>query len=82
MDVLDIKNDLLRLMVETNDAILLDNVRNYFKKLKKEPLTREEIEAQEHKMIELGLAQLQEGKVMSHHEARAKIKANLNKKRK
>ncbi|MEM1121647.1 MAG: hypothetical protein AAGJ18_14445 [Bacteroidota bacterium] len=80
MDVLSIKNDLLRLMVETDDAVLLDSVRNYFKKLKKEPLTREEIEEQERKMIELGLTQLQTGSVMSHEEARAKIETNLNKK--
>ena len=33
MSVLDIKNDLLRLIVETNDAVLLDAVRNYFKQL-------------------------------------------------
>ena len=31
MDTLQIKNDLLRLVVETDDATLLDMVRNYFK---------------------------------------------------
>jgi hypothetical protein len=47
MSVLDIKNDLLRLIVETNDAVLLDAVRNYFKQLKKEPISQIEIDAQE-----------------------------------
>jgi len=80
MSVLEIKNDLLRLVVETNDAELLDTVRNYFKILKKEPVSQEEIEAQEIRMIDLGLAQIDSGKTTSHADVRAKIKARLQKK--
>ena len=80
MNVLDIKNDLLRLVVETDDAVLLDMVRNYFKVLKKEPVTQEEIDAQEKRMIEIGLKQIEKGEVMSHEAARKKIKADLRKK--
>ncbi len=36
MNVLEIKNDLLKLLVETDDAELLATVRTYFKQLKKE----------------------------------------------
>ena len=36
MNALEIKNDLLKLLVETDDAELLATVRNYFKQLKKE----------------------------------------------
>ena len=67
-------------MVETNDAELLDTVRNYFKILKKEPVSQEEIEAQEIRMIDLGLAQIDSGKTTSHADVRAKIKARLQKK--
>jgi len=82
MNVLDIKNDLLRLVVETDDAVLLDSVRKYFKVLKKEPVNQAEITAQEARMINLGLKQLEEGKVMSNEEVRKKIKADLRKKQK
>lgn len=36
MNALEIKNDLLKLLVETDDVELLATVRNYFKQLKKE----------------------------------------------
>lgn len=39
--------------------------------------SQEEIEAQESRMIDLGLEQIAQGKVMSHEEARSKIKKNL-----
>ena len=82
MNVLDIKNDLLRLVVETDDAILLDSVRRYFKVLKKEPVNQAEITAQEARMIDLGLKQIEEGRVTSHKTIREKIKADLRKKQK
>ena len=77
MSVLDIKNDLLRLLVETNDPMLLEKVRLYFKNLKHETLTEEEIIAQEGRMIDFGLNQIEEGKTMSHEEARKKINEHL-----
>lgn|GEM_PF-1121141 len=80
MNVLEIKNDLLRLLVETNDAALLDMVRNYFKILKKEPVSTEEIEAQELRMIEIGLEQIEKGKVLSNEDARQRIKEFLREK--
>ncbi|MEM8524668.1 MAG: hypothetical protein AAGG68_08490 [Bacteroidota bacterium] len=80
MDVLEIKNDLLRLVVETNDAAQLDMVRNYFKILKKETKPTVEIDAQEKRMIEIGLKQIEEGKVISNTEARQRIKKFLQSK--
>ena len=80
MSVLEIKNDLLRLVVETDDADLLDLVRNYFKQLKKEPISQQEIDAQESRMIDIGLQQINDGNIMSHEEARRKIKSQLLKK--
>jgi len=82
MSVLDIKNDLLRLLVETNDPTLLEKVRMYFKNLKDEPLSTEEIEEQKNRMIDLGLKQIEEEKSFSHEEAREKINEYLKKKSK
>ncbi|MEM6321963.1 MAG: hypothetical protein AAF960_30165 [Bacteroidota bacterium] len=77
MSVLEIKNDLLRLVVETNDAEFLRTVRNYFKVLKKEPISDNELLAQETKMIELGLKQIEENQVTSDDIIREKINARL-----
>jgi predicted transcriptional regulator len=73
MNTLEIKNDLLRLLMETDDSQVLDKVRRYFKILKKEPVKDAELDAQELAMVEIGLRQIEEGKVISHEEARKKI---------
>jgi hypothetical protein len=77
MDVLAIKNDLLRLVVATNDAAQLDMVRNYFKIIKSETLPPVEIDEQEKRMIDIGLQQIEEGKVISNAEARQRIQQFL-----
>ncbi len=77
MNTLEIKNDLLRLMVETNDQDLLNKVRRYFKFLKNEPINQSEIEKQEFAMIDLGLQQIEKGEVISHKDARNKINEML-----
>lgn len=79
MSALEIKNDLLRLLMETDDTTLLEKVRSYFKILKKEPLTKAALEAQELALAEIGLEQIEKGKVMSHEEVRKKIMARLRK---
>ncbi|MEM6967431.1 MAG: hypothetical protein AAF573_21890 [Bacteroidota bacterium] len=73
MSVLDMKNDLLRMLVETNDPHLLKKLRIYFKNIRNEPLTKEELENQKKRMIDIGLKQIEEGKTLSHEEARKKI---------
>ncbi|MEZ4931911.1 MAG: hypothetical protein R2788_07315 [Saprospiraceae bacterium] len=82
MSALEIKNDLLRLLVETDDSTLLEKVRNYFKILKKEPLSKEALEVQELAMAEIGIEQIKSSQVMSHEEARKKIEARLRKPKK
>lgn len=52
---------------------------NFFKTLKKEPISQAEIDAQKKRMIDLRLKQIEEGKIMSHAEARKRIKPKLNK---
>lgn len=80
MSVLEVKNDLLRLVVETNDPELLDKVRNYFKILKEEPVSQNEMDEQELRMIEKGLKQVENGETHSHEDVRQKIRAFLHKK--
>jgi predicted transcriptional regulator len=77
MNTLELKNDLLRLLVETDDTQLLDKVRRYFKLLKHEPVSGAILEAQELAMVEVGLEQIENGQVMSHEEARKRIEARL-----
>ena len=79
MSALEIKNDLLRLLMETDDTTLLEKVRKYFKVLKKEPMSKAELEAQELAMAEIGLEQIEKGQVMSHEEARRRINERLRK---
>lgn len=80
MNTLELKNDLLRLLVETDDTQLLEKVRRYFKLLKHEPVSEAVLEAQELAMVEVGLTQIENGQVMTHEEARKRIEARLYKK--
>jgi predicted transcriptional regulator len=80
MSALEVKNDLLRLLFETDDVGLLEKVRAYFKSLKNEEmLSEEELEAQEAMLAKIGLEQIKNGQVMSHEEARKKINERLRK---
>ncbi len=81
MNTLELKNDLLRLLVETDDTQLLEKVRRYFKLLKHEPVSDAILEAQELAMVEVGLAQIEKGQVMTHEEARKRIEERLYNKR-
>lgn len=74
MNTLEIKNDLLRLLFETDDMDLLEKVRNYFRALKKEEVLSEAaLEAREEMLVKIGLEQIEKGQVMSHEDARKKI---------
>ena len=66
------KYHLIRHLLEIEDETVIS---------KMEELAVKEIEAQEMRMIELGLTQIEEGKVMSNKAARQKIKEFLDKKR-
>ncbi len=74
MNVLEIKHDLLQLLVETNDEKLLEKVRLYFKSLVDKPDSQKALEIQEDAMIEIGLKQIENGQVMSNEEAKEKIR--------
>ena len=82
MSVLDLKNDLMRLLVETNDPLLLEKVRMYFKNLKEASFSEEEMAAQKERMIDEGLKQIEEGNIMTHEEARKKINEHLKRNQK
>ncbi len=79
MNTLEIKNDLLRLLFETDDFQALEKVQLYFKWLKREPVSPSRLEAQELAMAEVGLAQIERGQTMTHEVARQKIDSLLRK---
>ena len=80
MSTLEIKNDLLRLLFETDDKALLEKVRSYFNALKKEEtLSEAAMEAREEVLVKIGLEQIEKGQVMSHEDAREKINERLRK---
>lgn len=79
MNTLEIKNDLLRLLMETDDQQLLDKVRCYFKILKHEPVADAVLDAQELAMVEIGLEQIKNEQVISHEEVRNRIDEILHK---
>ncbi len=80
MSTLELKNDLLRLLVETDDENLLEKVRNYFKHLKKEPLSKKSLENMEAAMVDLGLEQIENDQVLTHEEAKKRIEERFRKK--
>jgi predicted transcriptional regulator len=79
MNTLEIKNELLRLLTETDDVQLLDKVRCYFKILKQEPVTDAGRDAQFLAEIEIGLQQIERGEVISHDEVKKRIEERLRK---
>lgn len=82
MNILEIKNDLLRLLANTDDVEILNCVHSYFKILKSEPFSEEEIQGQESRMIEIGLKQIKNKQVMSNELAKSRIKDFFNIKKK
>lgn len=77
MNVLEIKHDLLQMLVDTNDEKLLEKVRLYFKSLTDKPLSQQALEIQEDAMTEIGLKQVENEQVMSNEEAREKIRGKF-----
>ncbi len=70
MKALELKNDIHKYVVETDDLMILQQVKDLFQELtsKSVELTDYEIER-----IEKGLKDIEEGRVYSNEEVRAKI---------
>ena len=72
-----IKNDLHRLVVETDDTELLARVKVFFISLKKGTDWWDELTEEEISLIEEGERQLDAGETVPHEEVRAKVEAKL-----
>lgn len=79
MSVLEIKNDLLRLMGKTNDSLALTKARIFFKMVNEEELSTEEFNVYTAQLAEIGLKQAEAGKLTSHSDVRRKIDKLLKK---
>lgn len=79
MSTADLKNDLIKVIVNTDDIGFLRQVRDFFKKHQVTADWWDEISAYEKEMIEAGAKDIEEGKVVPHEEVSAGIKKMLHK---
>ena len=78
MSVLELKNNLLRMVVETDDPLLLKQVIAIFATLRQEKDWWDLISEAEKQKIELGMKQAAEGKTVSHEVVRAEVQKILS----
>ncbi len=82
MSSAELKSTLHRLIVETDDINILVKIKEIFFALKEGKVDWADlISDKEKRMIELGLKQSKEGKVISHKEMRSKIDQWFDQKR-
>lgn len=73
MSALELKNNLLRMVVETDDPLLLQQVIALFATLRQEKDWWDLISEAEKMKIELGMRQAEEGKVFTHEMVRSEV---------
>ncbi len=79
MSAAELKNDLIKIIINTDDMAFLQQVKDFFKKHKASTDWWEEISEQEKEMIEQGLKDVEEGNVVAHEDVRAEINKILRK---
>ena len=77
MSALELKNNLLRMVVETDDPLLLKQIIALFATLRQEKDWWDLISDAEKQKIELGMRQAAEGKIVSHKVVRAEVRQLL-----
>ena len=77
MSALELKNNLLRMVVETDDPLLLKQIIALFATLRQEKDWWDLISDAEKQKIELGMRQAAEGKIVSHEAVRAEVRKIL-----
>lgn len=83
MSVAEIKNDLHKMVVETDDIILLQQLKQYFKALIDDTYDwLEEVSPEQKVKINQGVEDLDNGKSISNVEMRLKINAFFDQKNK
>jgi hypothetical protein len=79
--VSEIKNNLHRLIVETDDISVLEKVQEYFGSLKSKQVDWwDALSANEMASVEKGLKQLDNGQRIPHHQVKQKVKNLLENK--
>ena len=78
MSVLEIKNDLHRMVVETEDPEILAQIAFLFAALREEKELWSTLSEKEKRQIQKGLEDLRAGRTKTHEEVRAKVHAILN----
>jgi len=78
MTALELKNNLHRMVVETDDLEVLEQISLLFSALRDEKDAGTGISEAENVQILKGLEDLRNGRVKSHEEVRAKVRAILN----
>ncbi len=79
MSVAELKNDIHRLVVNTEDESILINIRTYFGELAKQTDWWDNLSEKQHQRILTGNEQLDSGRVVLNSEVRRKVNALLNK---
>ena len=79
MSALKVKNNLHKLIVDTDDVDILNQVEAYFLTLVHKVDWWDTLSEQQQKMIEQGRQQLANGQGITHEEVRAKVDRLLNK---
>ncbi len=77
MSALELKNNLLRMVIETDDPLLLKQVIALFATLRQEKDWWDLLSDAEKQKIELGMRQAAEGKIVSHEVVRAEVRQVL-----
>jgi hypothetical protein len=79
MSVAELKNDIHRLVVNTEDESILINIRTYFGELATQTDWWDNLSEKQHQSIFTGNDQLDSGHVVLNSEVRRKVNALLNK---
>lgn len=77
MSIADIKNDLHRMVVETDDPEILKQIVFLFAALRDEASLWDRLSEREKQQIQKGLEDLQAGRTKSNEEVRLKVRAIL-----
>jgi hypothetical protein len=74
MNTAELKSDLHRLVVETNDIDILAHIRQYFLQLQTKDVDWwDTITAEQKSSIQTGIEQLNQGKGIAHQQVRQKV---------
>ena len=79
MSTAELKNDLHKLIVETEDSDVLENVKIYFTNLTSQSDWWDNISGKEKELIERGLEDVEAGRVVPHSKVKERIRKTIEK---